>query len=80
MLYHIDDVESVAGDISTAAISTATAALAVVAPPIPPPSNPGSPPLDKPDSVKNTIKNNGTVTTGIGPNSIYSHLNNFVNR
>ena len=32
MLYHIDDVESVAGDISTAAITTATAALAVVAP------------------------------------------------
>ena len=81
MLYHIDDVESVAGDISTAAVSTATAALAVVAPPNSSASKPTSPPIvDKSDSAKNVIKNNGTVVTGIGANSVYSHLNNFVKR
>ena len=32
MLYHIDDAESSTGDISTAAVTTANAALAVAAP------------------------------------------------
>ena len=71
MLYHIDDVESVAGDISTAAITTATAALAVVAPSNTAAApNPASPSMDKTDIARHTIKNNGTVATGI-----YAHLN-----
>ena len=73
MLYHIDDVESVAGDISAAAITTATAALAVAAPSNTAAApNPASPPVDKTDAAKHAIKNNGTVSTGTG---IYAHLN-----
>ena len=77
MLYHIDDAESTAGDITTAAVTSATAALAVAAPT----SSASAVKLnseDKLKSIKNAVKNNGTVTSGMGGESIYSHLNNYI--
>ena len=62
MLYHIDDAESSTGDISSAAVTTANAALAVAAPPKVSLS---------PEEKVGAVKNNGTVLTGIN-----SHFGN----
>ena len=78
MLYHIDDAESAAGDISTAAVTSATAALAVAAPTSASPPKLNSCPEDKLKQVKHVVKNNGAVTSGMGAESIYSHLNNYI--
>ena len=56
MLYHIDDAESSTGDISTAAVTTANAALAVAAP---------TKVSLSPEEKVGAVKNNGTVLTGI---------------